>query len=142
MATIQSATVKNTKFMLKFDAELDGKAKPSASDFTLVVDGETVAVHHFKIKGDTIKIFVTGTDKVKGGAVVSLSYTDPTAEDDLNALQTLDGLDVATFLDFSVTNQGKVKPVKGNHELTSMAEPDNQDSGIAVVGVMATDAGF
>lgn len=142
MATLQSATVKNTKFMLKFDGELDAKAIPAKTDFTLLVDGESVAISHFKIKGDTIKMFVTGTDKVKGGAVVSLSYTDPTAEDDLNALQTLDGVDVATFMDFAVTNNGKVKPEKGNKKLLSMEEPDNQDNGITVVGVMDSDAGF
>lgn len=142
MATIQSATVKNTKLMLEFDGELDAKAFPAKTDFTLLVDGESVAIHHFKIKGDTIKMFVKGTDKVKGGAVVSLSYTDPTAEDDLNALQTLDGVDVATFMDFAVTNNGKIKPVKDNLELTRMEEPDNQDYGITVVGVMNTDPGY
>jgi uncharacterized repeat protein (TIGR02059 family) len=137
---LQSATVKNTKFMLKFDGDLDGKAVPDASAFALLVDGETVAVSHFKVKGDSIKMFVTGTDKIQGGAVVTLSYTDPTAGDDANALQGVDGMDVAGFLDFSVTNQGKVKPVKGDKVPASKLDTSGETA--TLVGVHDVDLVF
>lgn len=139
---IQSATVKNTKFMLSFDSELDAKAVGATTDFSLLVDGEAVAVHHFKVKGDAVKLFVHGNDKIAGGAVVTLSYTDPTAEDDLAALQGSDGTDVESFVDFAVTNQGKVKPVKGTKDTMSKTAPadDAPDAGfLAVIGVPETD---
>lgn len=137
---IQSATVKNTKFMLTFDSELDAKAVGEAGAFSLLVDGETVAVHHFKVKGDTIKMFVTGTDKVAGGATVTLSYTDPAAGDDLDVLQGSDGTDVASFVDFAVTNQGKVKPVKGSKEMSKLALDEGSDAAVVLVGSYDADA--
>lgn len=140
---IESATVKNTKFMLTFDSELDAKAVCATSDFSLLVDGETVQVHHFKVKGDSVKMFVTGTDKVAGGAVVTLSYTDPTAADDVDALQGTDGTDVVSFVDFAVTNQGKVKPNKSSYKeaMSKSSSADDADA-VAVVGVPDADASF
>lgn len=135
---LQSATVKNTKFTLKFDGDLDGKAVPDTSAFALLVNGETVAVSHFKVKGDSIKMFVTGTDKIQGGAVVTLSYTDPTAGDDASALQGADGMDVESFLDFSVTNQGKAKPVKGDKAPANKLN-DTASEAATLVGVHDAD---
>lgn len=146
---LSSATVKNTKITLKFDGALDSKAVPAASDFSLLVDGEIVAIHHFKVKGDGVQMFVTGTDKIAGGAIVTLSYTDPSAADDANALQGTDGTDVVTFADFAVTNSGKVKPVKppkttkDDKDSSSKAALDNDDAGaLAVIGLADTDVFF
>lgn len=139
---LQSAVVKNTKITLSFDAALDKKAVPDASSFGLLVDGETIAVHHFMVKGSAVQMFVDGSDKIAGSAVVTLSYTDPTAEDDLAALQGSDGTDVASFTDFAVTNQGKVKPVKpvkpvkGDKDATSKLEFDvAADDSVGLIGV-------
>lgn len=142
--TLQTATVKNTKITLTFDAALDKKAVPDASSFGLLVDGETVAIHHFMVKGSTVQMFVNGTDKIAGGAVVTLSYTDPTADDDLAALQGSDGMDVVSFTDYAVSNQGKVKPVKpvkGGKDSTETLALDiaGTDGSVSLVGVHAAD---
>ena len=86
---------------------LDLSNLPPASAFTVTVDGSDVTVTAVGRGGtsflnDTVKITVSPV--VQQGQAVVGTYTDPTAGDDVNAIQDIFGNDAASFTTGSVTN--------------------------------------
>ena len=94
---------------LTFDEVLDDDNGPGGTNFTVKVDGESVALSSAStgiVRGRTV---VVGLDTpVTAGQDVIVTYTDPSAGDDNNAIQDPAGNDAATLTDQSVTNASTV----------------------------------
>ena len=66
------------------------------SAYSITADGENVPVTNYAAQGAAVRVSFIATPIRKGQTVV-VSYTDPTAADDTDALQDLAGNDVASF---------------------------------------------
>jgi uncharacterized repeat protein (TIGR02059 family) len=100
---LQSATVKGATLTLSYAENLQPAALPAASAFTVSVDGQAgPAVESIKVLGTTATLTLTAA--VAHGNTVLLTYTDPSATNDANALQDLAGNDAATVAAHAVTN--------------------------------------
>ena len=96
--------------VVTFSEDLDSTG-PSNSAFTVKVDGSEVALSG----GDTGTPSVSGTDVTLAlaaaattGQTVTVSYADPSADDDSAAVQDAVGNDADSFDDESVTNNSEV----------------------------------
>ena len=109
-----------TAVCLRFSEELSSDLA-EASAFKVTVDGKASSVASVDITGeDGSSVLLTLTDYIKKGQTVTVSYSDPTFEDDANALQDLIGNDVESLSNKAVTN----KSTRGDH-----SEGDDGDSG-------------
>ena len=94
---------------LTFDEVLDADQGPGNSDFTVKVDGESVGLSSVSaaiVRGRTV---VVGLDTaVRSGQDVTMTYTDPTSDNDRSAIQDPAGNDAATLTDQMVTNASTV----------------------------------
>ena len=96
---------------LRFSEELSSDLA-EASAFKVTVDGKASSVASVDITGeDGSSVLLTLTDYIKKGQTVTVSYSDPTFEDDANALQDLIGNDVESLSNKAVTN----KSTRGDH---------------------------
>jgi hypothetical protein len=75
---------------------------PATSTFVVSVNGVTNSVTAVSTSTNTLRL--TLNFSVISGTVVTLAYTDPTATNDLNAIQDEAGNDAPTFAATSVTN--------------------------------------
>jgi len=79
---------------IRFDEDLSPTG-PSASDFTVTVDGVQYTVTKSEIvDGDLV---LTVSPSIKTGQAVVVSYRDPTTGDDGSALQDVNGNDIPSF---------------------------------------------
>ncbi|CAO3454929.1 hypothetical protein [Azospirillum argentinense] len=102
---LQSAAVNGTSLVLTYDTALDAVNIPSAGSFTVLAGGSPVTVSGVAVDTASKTVTLTLAQPVAHGAAVSVSYADPTAGDDANAIQSFgDGLDAAGFTGRSVTN--------------------------------------
>ncbi|WP_186464817.1 Ig-like domain-containing protein, partial [Azospirillum brasilense] len=102
---LQSAAVNGTSLVLTYDTALDAVNIPSAGSFTVLAGGSPVTVSGVAVDTASKTVTLTLAQPVAYGAAVSVSYADPTAGDDANAIQSFgDGLDAAGFTGQSVTN--------------------------------------
>ena len=108
----QSATLPQSGDMLDivFNVALhDGAGRaPAPSAFTVNGDDEAFTVTQVEITSAEKRVRLTLGSAIHGEATVTVSYEDPTAEDDTAALQSADGKDAASFTDFAVTNSSTV----------------------------------
>ena len=100
--TYSSSSVNGTALSLLMSEALDGSNPPGTYAFTVLVNGTPRTVSSLLISGSTVAI--TLASGVVFGEVVTIAYTDPTAGDDTAALQSLAGVDTASFSAQSVTN--------------------------------------
>ncbi|NTU54541.1 MAG: hypothetical protein HGA97_12795, partial [Chlorobiaceae bacterium] len=68
---------------------------PSASDFAVMVNGTPVTVSSVGISQNKVSLNLASS--IPDAATVSISYTDPTAGNDTNAIQDLNGNDASTM---------------------------------------------
>ncbi|MBK3734600.1 DUF4347 domain-containing protein, partial [Azospirillum brasilense] len=102
---LQSAAVNGTSLVLTYDTALDAVNIPSAGSFTVLAGGSPVTVSGVAVDTATKTVTLTLAQPVAHGAAVSVSYADPTAGDDANAIQSFGGgLDAAGFTGRSATN--------------------------------------
>ncbi|CCD02600.1 protein of unknown function, partial (plasmid) [Azospirillum baldaniorum] len=102
---LQSAAVNGTSLVLTYDTALDAVNIPSAGSFTVLAGGSPVTVSGVVVDTASKTVTLTLAQPVAHGAAVSVSYADPTAGDDVNAIQSFGGgLDAAGFTGRSVTN--------------------------------------
>ena len=97
---------------LEFDEPLDlgtGKAPPGNA-FTVTADDASITVSAVEaVSGAPHSIRLTGlTPTITQGHMVSVSYTDPSSEDDEAAVQDLAGNDAASFSGEVVANESTV----------------------------------
>ena len=89
----------NMTVSIIFDEALDANAADAVpvSAFSVTADGQDVEITHVRISfGDTVILEFPGA-AIRQGQIVVVSYTDPTAGDDIVALQDVAGNDVASF---------------------------------------------
>ncbi|MCF0266956.1 type I secretion C-terminal target domain-containing protein, partial [Acinetobacter guillouiae] len=82
---------------------------PTAGSFTVTVGGQVVTVTGVAVVGNNV-VLTLGT-AVTVGQAVTVAYTDPTAGNDLNAIQDLVGNDAATLPVTTVTNSSAVPDI-------------------------------
>jgi uncharacterized repeat protein (TIGR02059 family) len=103
-----SVGTNRSRVILTYDRPLDAVNKAPPNKFVVMVDGVANTVTSTIVVGSTIEL--TLTNDVADGAVVTVSYTDPTFADDPNATQSASGIDAASFTNVTATN-GNVSPV-------------------------------
>ena len=120
--TLVSAEARSvgTQVWLTFNEDLEEAtaSEPLYSAFTVKANGETIGLA--SIGGDGVVVsgkrvtlltdLVVGrfSNLIRAGETVTVSYADPTTGDDAKAIQDTSGNDVATFTDFSVTNNSTI----------------------------------
>ena len=101
----QSATTSTdgAKIILTYDEILDSANKPATANFDIKVEGEERDIATVSVTGKTVELGL-GT-AVTSGRVVTVAYTDPTADvDDTNAIQDRAGNDAADLTEREITN--------------------------------------
>ena len=110
--TLVSATVPaaGDKLDMVFTKVLDNRAgrTPAASLFTVTADGETLEVTGVEVSPLDKRVRLTLSPVAWVGQTVTVSYRDPTTNDDTAAIQLADGTDAASFSDRAVTNSSTV----------------------------------
>ena len=94
---------------LVYDEVLDDQNGPAASDFTAEVDGESADLSSnspVTLSGRTVALRLASA--VRELQDVTVTYTDPTGDDDTNAIQDAAGNDAADLIDHKVTNASTV----------------------------------
>ena len=92
---------------LVYDEVLNDDAGPAASDFSVEVDGDSAEPSQVGISGRTVVLRLASA--VRALQDVTVSYTDPTAGDDANAIQDAAGKDAADLIDHMVRNASTVR---------------------------------
>jgi uncharacterized repeat protein (TIGR02059 family) len=106
--TFVSAAVDTTgtSLTLTYSEALDGTHPPAVGDFTVTADGQVVTVTNVAVVGSTV-VLTLGTP-VTAGQAVEVGYTDPTAGNDVNAIQDAAGNDAASLPATPVSNDSTV----------------------------------
>lgn len=101
----ESATVAGNKLVLHY-ADANALSTTTALPAAFSVLNGTVAnpVTAVSVNGAERTVTLTLTNAITGDQKFTVAYTDPTANDDLNAIQDDSGNDVATFTAQPVTN--------------------------------------
>ena len=119
--TLTSADVEETNGLsiyLEFSEDLQLSNPPPASAFTLTVDGSAVTGFSVAWQGSLLPqnaIWLVLPTAIRQGQVVVVTYEDPTAGDDANAIQDTAGNDAATF----TTGMDGVPAVTNNSTVTN-----------------------
>jgi len=91
-----------TTVILTYDEALDATNKAAVSDFTVSVAGNDNAVTDVAVVGSTVEL--TLTTAITNGQAVTVSYTDPTPNNDELAIQDAAGNDAANLAATTATN--------------------------------------
>jgi uncharacterized repeat protein (TIGR02059 family) len=95
---------------LTCDEALDAAHMPLASAFTVTVDGADQTPTTVAVNAIAGTVTLTLATAVTYGQAVTVSYTDPTADNDITAVQDTAGNDAATMTDLAVTNNAADAP--------------------------------
>ena len=91
---------------LTYDEVLDDGNGPGTGDFTVTVDDVSAEPSQVSLSGRTVLLRLgTGVQSLQD---VSVSYTDPTGDDDANAIQDAAGNDAVSLIDQEVANASTV----------------------------------
>ncbi|CAB5495947.1 hypothetical protein THERMOT_413 [Bathymodiolus thermophilus thioautotrophic gill symbiont] len=105
--TFTSATVNGATLVLTCSEDLDATNIPTTGVFVFRVDNNTVE-HAFTgnvmIDATAKTVTLTLANAIDSDASVMINYVDPTAEDDVNAIQDIAGNDVANMNGLIVVN--------------------------------------
>ena len=91
---------------LTYDEVLDDVNEPATTDFAVTVDGDSQAISTVDVRDREVLLFLGGL--VPSLKDVKLTYTDPSANNDANAIQDPAGNDAVSLVDQSVTNASTV----------------------------------
>jgi hypothetical protein len=94
-----------TQITIAFDETLSNTSA-NLSSFTVRADGIALGLSSVSVSGSNVVLGVSSA--VWQGAVVTVSYVDPTSGDDAAAIQDAAGNDVVSFSSVSVTNSSTV----------------------------------
>ena len=106
--TLSSATIPSsgTSLVLTFSESISATTAPTTA-FTVTTNGAIDTVTSLSVSG--VQITLNLQIQVTSALTVLLSYADPTAGDDLNAVQDLGYNDAASFTNQSVVNNSTTK---------------------------------
>ena len=91
---------------LTYDEVLDDQSQPATTDFAVTVDGDSEAISSLDVRDRAVLLFLVG--RVPSLKDVKLTYTDPSANNDPNAIQDPAGNDAVSLVDEDVTNASTV----------------------------------
>ncbi len=102
---LESATVQGNTLVLTYNEALDAGNVPLPEAFAVKVGGaDPVAPDSVAVDSAARTVTLTLADAVTSGQTVKLSYTDPTTDDDTDAIQDVAGNDAFTVENQLVTN--------------------------------------
>ncbi|CCC97339.1 FG-GAP-like repeat-containing protein [Azospirillum baldaniorum] len=101
---LQGATVNGTSLVLTYDLALSSANPPAANRFAVTAGGQPVTVSSVAVDSVNKTVTLTLAQAVTNADTVTVSYTDPTAGNDANAVQSVTGTDAASFTAQPVTN--------------------------------------
>ena len=91
---------------LTYDEVLDDANEPATGDFAVTVDGDSSEISSIDVQGREVVLFLANL--APSLKEVRVSYTDPSATDDTNAIQDPAGNDAASLVNQAVTNSSTV----------------------------------
>ena len=98
-----STSEDGTKVILTYDQDLSSDTA-ATGDFAVKVDDITVQIGSVSVNGSAVEL--TLAQAIESDQTVIVDYTDPTPDDDANAIQSLSiGVDADSFSNASVTNE-------------------------------------
>ncbi|WP_283206837.1 SwmB domain-containing protein, partial [Methylobacterium thuringiense] len=100
----QSAAVNGASLVLTYNEALDATNVPAAGAFAVTVAGSAASVSGVAVNSTARTVTLTLAAPVTSGQAVTVAYTDPTAGNDVLAVQDLAGNDAATLAAQAVTN--------------------------------------
>ena len=136
--SVAAASLDGSKVILTYDRVLSAAFPAIPGNFSVTVAGSSATITGVSVSGSTIEL--TLLSAIASGQIVTVAYTDPTAGDDVNAVQDSAGNDAATLASSSVTNSipdttppafpagldlaiGSDSGVSGTDNITSLATP-------------------
>ncbi|WP_265257182.1 Ig-like domain-containing protein [Verminephrobacter aporrectodeae] len=113
---LRGATVNGKRLVLSYTeaTTLDATHTADKGAFAVLVDGTANAVTAVTVDATAKTVTLTLTTAVTSGQRVTVSYTDPTTGNDVNATQDAAGNDAASFAARSVTNYTPSTNYPGN----------------------------
>jgi len=97
-------------FTINFSGALDAVHPPPLSAFAVQVNGTGVNVTGVTVNSGTNSVDITTDTFFLAGDIIDFVYTDPTAGNDINALQGTDGTDVASLSNSIIVAIGRPGP--------------------------------
>ena len=94
-----------TKIVLTYDENLSDTTA-TASDFTSITEGNANPINSITVSGSTVELTVT--DIIKETQNITISYNDPSLDDNANAIQDIQGNDAISLSSTSVTNNSTI----------------------------------
>lgn len=111
--TYSSATgyISENFFSLYFDIALDAANPPPTSAFSVQINGTGTTISALSIDSASKMVNLTFTaNALTAGDIIEFTYTDPTVNNDANAVQGLDGMDTASFSSTTIVFGGRPGP--------------------------------
>ncbi len=106
---------------LYFTEQLDETGLPPASAFTVTADRSPVTVTGFEVDSTLTTILLSVSPPIREDQAVTVTYTDPTPEDDANAIQDAAGNDMASATVELQHNQSAVTERSGRPAISGAA---------------------
>ena len=91
---------------LTYSEVLDESNQPATTDFAVTVAEQSAGLSSVDVDGRNVLVYLS--DTVTAGQTVKVSYTDPTADDDTDAIQDPAGNDAADLVNQTVVNASTV----------------------------------
>ena len=108
--------------VLTYNEVLDDSNQPATTAFTVTVAGKSAVISSVDVGGRDVAVHLTNT--VASGAVVKVTYGDPTSNNDTNAIQDRPGNDAASLNHQAVTNDSTVADVRAPELVSAETSTD------------------
>jgi hypothetical protein len=119
--TLADGFVGDTFVTLHMDVPLDAANPPPTSAFTVWNGGGWIPASSVAVNSVAMTVTVGINYTFAGGEIVVVQYTDPTAGDDVNAVQGVDGADAANFSFVFMVTPAPARPRPPRRPLTAAA---------------------
>ncbi|WP_173012727.1 DUF4347 domain-containing protein, partial [Niveispirillum sp. SYP-B3756] len=137
---LQSAAVDGTTLVLTYDGPLHATNIPATGAFAVSAGGNPVSVTNVVVDSTNKTVTLTLAQAALPGQTVTVSYTDPTAGDDVNAIQGATGDDAASFSNQSVTNNTVSSNAAPTLDLNGAGTGTGNTVALVTSGVTLADA--
>ena len=107
---------------LTYDEVLDNVNRPSTSNFAVTVAGQAAGLSSVSVSGRAVSVDLTSA--VTAGQDVKVTYTDPSANNDANAIQDPAGNDAANLTNQTVTNASTVPDERAPEFVSAVTSSD------------------
>jgi uncharacterized repeat protein (TIGR02059 family) len=105
LPSVLNGSANGSLIQLSYSEILDANALPDINRFTVISGGSVIAVTSVLVSGSTLTLNLAS--RVGYQKLVTVAYADPTAGDDVNAVQDKAGNDAVTLAALTVTNNSQ-----------------------------------